>query len=116
MKENKLIAEFMGMTQGRPNKIRWKHHWFDDKGAVNGLRNTHLRFHSSWDWLMPVVEKIDKIGASVLIGRMFCQIEYLDPLDKLKPFGVRIASGVKINAVFGAVVDFIKWYNEQNKA
>ena len=64
---------------------------------------------------MPVIDKIDQIGASVLIGRMFCEIKYIDPLNSLKSFDIRIASGVKINAINGAIFEFIKWYNTQKK-
>jgi hypothetical protein len=70
-------------------------------------------YTDDWNELMPVVEKIDQIGASVIIGRMFCEIKYINPLNQSQHFEVRIASGVKINAINGAVIDFIKWYNNQ---
>ena len=111
-KDNELIAKFMGMTQGRPNETRWKTDWFDNKYLINGHRNESLHFDIAWDWLMPVVEEIDRIGASVIIGRMFCEIKYIDPLDDTKHFEIRIASGVKMNAINGAIVEFIQWYNK----
>ena len=91
--ENELIAEFMGLI--------------DSEGNKNGVPK-----YDNWNELMPVVDKIDRFGASVLIGRMFCEIKYIDPLNETKNYEVRIASGVKMNAVHGAVVDFIQWYNE----
>ena len=113
---NKLIAEFM-ITQ-KPSDdfcVNWK----DKIGFsvfMNGKSKTYLysklKFHSSWDWLMPVVEKIDNFGVNVIVGRMFCDIKYIDPLNPSKEFEIRIASGVKMNAVYGAVIEFIKWYNE----
>ena len=87
---NRMIAEFMGK----------------DKSVV------FTSYDKDWNALMPVVEKIEGIGVTVIIGRMFCDIEYSDPLNKDKNFDVRIASGVKMNAVNGAVTEFIKWYNE----
>lgn len=104
---NKLIAEFMGAD-------------FHERSTMSAVSRqvkyqphiSELNYHTSWDWIMPVVEKIDQIGASVIIGRMFCEIKYIDPLNQSKEFQVRIASGVKINAINGAVLDFIQWYNE----
>ena len=94
--ENYLIAEFMGLI--------------DSEGNKNGVPK-----YDNWNDLMPVVEKVDQLGASVLIGRMFCDIKYIDPLNDQRSFEVRIASGVKFNAIKGALADFIIWYlhNEQ---
>ena len=55
--DNKLIAEFMGA-------------FFDDNGMTRicgqyGLERVNdlsLKYHTSWDWLMPVVEKIEIEG------------------------------------------------------
>lgn len=102
---NKLIAEFMGM--------RFESDDFEFYGdGTNIFTVDQLSFHNSWDWLMPVVEKIESLGANVLIGRMLCDIKYTNPLNEDEIFEIRIASGIKINAVNGAVVKFIKWYNE----
>ena len=61
MKDNKLIAEFMGekftdnsgVVQGLNYKLIEKKH---------GKGNNGFRFHTSWVWLMPVVEKIENGG------------------------------------------------------
>jgi len=75
-----------------------------------------LKYHSSWDWLMPVVEKIEKTKNSdgykyqVDIQNNHCLIEssnYSSSLDK------RIYGEIKIKAVWLAVVEFIHWYNKQ---
>jgi len=69
MKYNKLIAEFMGekftdnsgVVQGLNYKLIEKKH---------GKGNNGFRFHTSWDWLMPVIRKIEKqnelIGTHIL--------------------------------------------------
>jgi len=95
---NKLIAEFMKLP-------------LTEKLCEYRLPQ-NLKYHFSWNWLMPVVEEIEDIGAIVVIGRMFCEIKYIDPLNHAKKFEIRIASGVKINAINGAVIEFIKWHNE----
>ena len=52
MTNNKLIAEFMGA-------------FFDDNGmtricgrfGLERVSDLNLKYHSSWDWLMPVISK-----------------------------------------------------------
>lgn len=97
IKKNELIAQFMGLTQGRPNEIRWKHDWFDDDGVINGQRNEHLLFHSSWDWLIPVIEKCRE-------RQLFGSQRLIDNINK------RLAK-LDILATHANVCDFIKWYN-----
>jgi len=51
MNENKLIAEFMGRDEYY-------------KGMSEARAKRIFNFHTSWDWLMPVVEKIEDEGYS----------------------------------------------------
>lgn len=72
-----------------------------------------LKFHTSWDWLMPVVEKIESLGNyGVEIRHFSCSIYELsfDPSD----LNIESNFDSKIEAVYNAVVQFIQWYN-QNK-
>lgn len=57
MKDNKLIAEFMGMQHTDIG-------WYDNEETLQLQNNTfdELQFHKSWDWLMPVIEKIENDG------------------------------------------------------
>ena len=118
--ENKLIAEFMGYKLARCNSgFAWdigesipsKDHLFPIQGVLHTGRE--LKFHSSWDWLMPVVEKIRfnefvenfniNITCDVFIEGEFPEIEiYCD--NKVST----------LEATYKAVVEFIKWYNENN--
>ena len=63
---NKLIAEFMG---GVVCSIFTDHVLYDmGKDGIENKRywaNTSLKFHSSYDWLMPVVEKIEKLENNI---------------------------------------------------
>ncbi len=87
---NKLIAEFMGATiekfhTKRNKSDEWESCLFkiapaeepyisrdsNDKEEIvidyrdlNEVKVIDLKYHSSWDWLMPVVEKIAKLGYS----------------------------------------------------
>lgn len=112
---NKLIAEFMGYKFYEHLPLK-RNGWQLESNKDTAIYLTHsdedLKYHNSWDWLMPVVEKIENLGANVLIGRMFCEIKYTNPLNEGEIFEKKIVSGIKINAVNGSVVEFIKWYNE----
>lgn len=64
------------------------------------------RFHLQWDWLMPVVDKIysnDKM--------------YLKNLEETSTqfYNGGVELSTKLNRVYKQVIDYIKWYNEQNK-
>ena len=101
MNDNKLIAEFMG------KEIYQKYH--------------KSNYHTSWDWLMPVVEKIAENHTFItpyfntsckLDGSVFVFGEYVDRklIKKLKRKGENISL---INAVYKQVVEFIKQYNNE---
>ena len=55
---NMLIAKFMGAMPHRNGEI------VRFPKSMKGYVPEHLKYHSSWSWLMPVVEKIesDKIA------------------------------------------------------
>ena len=71
MKHNELIAEFMGIEEAyNPNGNDWvlKKTTPDINGDTDILeccKSNDLKYHSSWDWLMPVVEKIYSIDADI---------------------------------------------------
>ena len=131
---NILIAEFMGAIKtvvdyteyNEDGTIQYTANedgskWLvDEYSEPKGLpKNTYwgawklcydLKYTKSWDWLMPVIEKIETLGAEIIIGRMFCEINYTD-LKNSETFQIRMASRVKFNAVNSVVIQFIKWYN-----
>lgn len=82
MKDNKLIAEFMnhGFHDGR-------HRSFDE-----------LKYHESWDWLMPVHKKC-----------MFTPNFSGD--DQLRTLLIDAVIDADIDRLYDAVVEFIKEYN-----
>lgn len=72
-----------------------------------------LRYHYDWNWLMSVIEKIEGLSDfTVSIGFKDCLIQtgrretisYTSNWDK------------KIDGVYVAVVNFIKWYNQTSKS
>ena len=58
---NKLIAEFMGWKLGHPEllELRWGNEWFDSDGFKQTTKG-YLHFDSSWEWLIPVIKKINE--------------------------------------------------------
>ena len=69
-----------------------------------------LIFHSDWNWLMEVVEKIEGLGNhGFTIYRKTTNINGL-PIEL-----ANTRKSTKIESVHSACVDFIKWYNNQNK-
>ena len=94
MKNNKLIAEFMGL-QTPFNEISdatlYRYKGIDEKGEYQFDVELHeMRYHLSWDWLMPVVQKIEQDCEGV-------------PQEMLN-----ISLYSDINEVYKAVVEFIK--------
>lgn len=97
---NKLIAEFMGIEKDKIGRFIQR--------KANTENILYLQYHSSWDWLMPVVEKIEQMrGATVLLKPFFAEILW---------YGKSIvvtAEETKIEATYIMVVKFIKWHNQQ---
>jgi hypothetical protein len=90
MKDNKIIAEFMGMEN---NLYHFQSHDTDIH-----YTNSELKFHTSWDWLMPVVNKIE---------------DYLsDNVGKVGYFDDGLISN-DIEVRYQSVVEFIKEYNDE---
>ena len=62
---NKLIAEFMGVEEAyNPNGNDWvlkttTPDAHGDTDILESCKDNELQYHCSWDWLMPVVEKIE---------------------------------------------------------
>ena len=72
MKHNKLIAEFMG-AKGHPkyNSIEWDIYITgcldvdsDNENAQHFFTPNQMKYHSSWDWLMPVINKIRSMDST----------------------------------------------------
>ena len=101
---NRLIAQFMGIG----TQLHLVEHPKTGK-YVNA------KYHSSWDWLMPVVEKIERLGFETVISdKNGCFIYYQGSNSQS---GLRHKKGnedkTKIELVYEASIQFIQWYNQQ---
>ncbi len=88
MKDNKLIAEFMSWDIKLPTTIPTNLHLSNLE--LDNKEILELKFHSSWDWLMPVIEKI---GTHTLSSTIEMLAEYYykdgdnqDGLNDIKEF------------------------------
>lgn len=117
---NKLIAEFMELKPtewGGMYSISQDHCTCREstpEKALNGFASI-AKYHESWSWLMPVVEKIESIvfdennSFNVTIGStIYCVIQ--DANGECYDM-VYDGEESKLLVVYKAVVEFIKWYN-----
>ena len=85
MKNNKLIAEFMGV--GKLHEAQSSNQW--------------NQYHTSWGWLMPVGEKIDA---------MFGEDDEVD--DAINRVHNAVLS-FDLDNTYRAIVEFIEDYNDE---
>ena len=83
MNDNKLIAEFM--------KLECEEERFPKEGNLywigdDWVNTWHMKYHSSWDWLMPVIIKISSLTED----------------------GIKIEDYETIQSAYHFVVEFIK--------
>ena len=115
---NKLIAEFMGGVYDSDVNEYW--FYLNPPNWTSKFAPTtyELKYHSSWDWLMPVVEKIEndlKDSFNVdIVNNNQCEI-VKNGSKFICGYGFETVYNSKIEAVYYSVVAFIKWYNSCKK-
>ncbi len=107
---NKSIAEFMGDISSMNAKVS-----FSKNCGVNDLQ-----YHLSWDWLMPVVDRIESFqdgedGDSMRghlynfrIEQHFVYILDGESMDVI----IEMNGDSKLDATYQGVVEFINQYNK----
>jgi hypothetical protein len=103
---NKLIAKFMG---GKT----WNNDIFLFPVGESPLEHQsemakYFKYHSSWDWLMPVVEKINEIFAPLTTPLIVTTAGVF--LTKIH----NAICEVDIKLAHSEIVSALKWYNAQN--
>jgi hypothetical protein len=104
---NKLLAEFLGYTQPHPDYPHTTYWYKKDEAPL-----TMLSFDTDWNWLMSVVEKIEDLGNDVSITTNYIQIAF----DEGEQFIVAEDTKIKIDTLYNACVEFVKWYNSSKEA
>tara|TARA_R110000764_G_scaffold190685_1_gene275927 strand:+ start:80 stop:460 length:381 start_codon:yes stop_codon:yes gene_type:complete len=126
MNDNKLIAEFMGV---KPT-ILGAEITYEMYGIIDciedGLDEQHffleeeLMFHTEWNWLMPVIEKIEEMtidddNLTIKERRYQVDMSYTQCsiYDHVRDGVIASADmGTKLLSTHRAVVEFIKTYNK----
>lgn len=107
---NLLINRFMGSYKMGGGAVIALKEYPTGIPGFNYDPSTYLKFHESWDWLMPVVEKIESLGYPVKITSKYCSVArdytYKEPLV------VSEFRDAKIKKVYDIVTGFITWYNK----
>ena len=86
-----------------------------------GYYDTNMEFHKSWDWLMPVVDKIESIHGVFRRGSMTKGGQLHNATEKkyVIEYGMHdkviahVYATTRIEAEYQAVVEFIKAKNNQ---
>lgn len=115
IKDNKLIAVFMGAEIDGDNIYAIKEFPTGKEGWKYDV-TTYLKFNESWDWLMPVVDKIadtcrvemEKDGEDSI-----CTFEY-ETHGYIGDTGQWNIGLSLIESTYKAVLEYIKWFNDQN--
>jgi len=131
-KINKLIAEFVGLKLSpMPSVVNpkiveaeiWMGKFFDENphlvnyySCVYFPRTDELKFNSSFDWLMPVVEKIERIFNDDYIHSTI-KDNQADLRSSNGNFSFRSSKSCvnKFTAVLDVVMQFVEWYNQNKK-
>lgn len=107
---NKLIAEFMEVVP-KLSDIYYLPEFgnylysYGNIEYVDCFRANSLQYHSSWNWIMPVWKKIS-------------MLEKLDEYCNESVFHSEFVEdfiNVDIENLFLHIVEFIKWYNKNDK-
>lgn len=107
LESNKLIAEFMGGKYKHNSIVELSdnHVWLPIHGicqytSIELGSGKMLKYHTSWDWLIPVVKKCIEYAAN----------------NEAHDSSVDLENSLytcDINKIYIECVDFIKWYNEK---
>lgn len=155
--DNKLIAEFIGLKDCKVMNEKGKQYDYyltEQFELIKEVETTiesnwceileeqdycfieEMKFHTSYDWLMPVVDKIESIECVhiVAIQNKYCHILISESPKQIthtiessevvtesmnipdRPECVKMYTkqkDTKLEAVYHCVVEFIKWYNKQ---
>jgi hypothetical protein len=129
-KEGVMIAEFMGLKYETRNyfggDFKPDENGFDTYSHNSIMTGTYyggektsmlvdkMRYHTSWNWLMPVIDKIETMGCEVVHRVGDCNIYEIDEQENYKCI-IDVQGINKLESTYKAVVKFIKDYNDGKK-
>ncbi len=128
MEGNKIIGVFHGARYSdETQRLIYDTDAMQDFALMIEAKNVNIesaKYHSSWDWLMPVVEKIEKIEDphhghfGVYISSNGCSIQATNlrtdkPMADPPHYFNDVVLDTKIKATWYAVIQFIQWYKNK---
>lgn len=142
MDNNVLIINFLECTINKHNEFIYPenmYHLYTPKSTFEcetGIYDfteyvSDLKFNTSYDWLMIVVDKIESINkdsflhnVGIEISKNKIKVNYSVQASLIYTFGNNYLEQAinkkthysnKLEALYNAVIYFIKWYNEYTK-
>jgi hypothetical protein len=112
--KNRMISEFMGYeTYEHTNSISIR---ITEGNEFNSsdIGHVHTKFHTSWDWLMPVIEKIERLGFTVEKNFQPIDNDWQCLVVKGNDILFQEFNEQSIQAMHYVVVEFIEMYNQKN--
>ena len=118
--DNEIIAAFMGFDVYDYELFGNMTRVYSPKTNDSVLRAltmhniNQLKYHQSWDWLMPVVEKIEKLYHEAFPKDFIQKLLAKEPtIDHHYMDVIAAPLATPINEAYESVVAFIKWYSNQ---
>ncbi len=136
-KNNSIMAEFLGFKKELFYQLIEDGNWtdkdygfydlpFDNGTSLWGKNNiwfeqTKLKFHTDWNWLMKIVDKIESLGFDVEISSkkgfrpdLEIPMPHICDITSKEHGNIEMLIGTsKIAIVYGTCLHFIKWFNQQ---
>jgi hypothetical protein len=110
--KNELIALFLGVDVNYSEEV-YKDSMSPLRHLIHNRPKTEgLEFHSSLDWLIYVIEKIESLGFVVTMSKSQCQV-----FDRTKSFPENFIIDADfhddwLKNAYDGVTGFIEWYND----
>jgi len=112
---NKLIAKFMGyQPYEHTDSIAIRINKDNEFNSLD-FGHIHTKFHNDWNWLMPVVEKIETLGFTIEKNFQPIDKDWQCLVVKGNDILLQEFNEDSIKAMYYLVSSFIKMYNYKNK-
>jgi hypothetical protein len=132
---NRALAEFMGGTVISSEKYEMPHGSHSEGvmerwGGLTGIPSHDrelaeigiFRYETSWNWIFPVIDKIESLGFNFSISRSGIQVVKwrrqgrFEATDLIidEDFSDDYLGDHKRIAAWDSCVSFVNWYNKQN--
>lgn len=121
---NRILAEFMELKvitmTGSTGKVSKHYAALPEPLILIPVgRESLLHYHKSWDWLMPVIDKINAMGKeySLAIFKTYVSLTVEKGGKVFKDFSFAYSEYITVNqtgkeAAFRLLTRFITWHNE----